>query len=127
MKSFQNKNIEQPSKSKFAAHMYVFLVNVLANIIFKFFLKQSNKTVIYFKDFLASTSTTLKNIESDLNLNLKNTIKKANKSEEFNVGWLFDGNRLRLQQKIKLKPNKIFRDLKLTEKILLGIHKIFWY
>ena len=54
-------------------------------------------------------------------------IKKANKSEEFNVGWLFDGNRLRLQQKIKLKPNKIFRDLKLTEKILLGIHKIFWY
>ena len=126
--SFGNKSVEQPHKSNYYAHFYLLFVNILSNIIFNFFLpKKSKKCIIHLEDLSSNCLKSLLHIESSLGLELKNLIKKVENNQSFDVGFLFDGNRLRLRKKITLVNNNNKKRLKVIDKFLLSIHKFFWY
>jgi len=127
VESFQKKGIEQPTKSRFKAHAYLFIVNFLAfRVLLKLKRKHKVVTIRYF-DLVNEPINTFSEIERNLNVSLHDLHSIWNNNEKFNVGKLFDGNRLRLNNSISIKPSLKKEKKRLINKIMYPIHKLFWF
>ena len=85
-------------------------------------------TTVSYENLLTDPVTALNKIETDLNISLSTSKKLINSESSLEVGYLFDGNRLRLQKEIKLKKgNCLYKPGKFTDKIFYSIHKKIWY
>lgn len=127
--SFSKKDVEQPAKSAFSAHVYLFVVNVLARYVL-YGLKKSHRCSTISYDQLVSEPEKLFNqLSEDLNVDLSHVLSKLSSREKFKVGMLFDGNRLRSKPEVELKLKG--KDKKeggsVLNSILLPIHRFFWY
>ena len=127
--SFQKKDVEQPSKGKFASHLYLLVVNSLCSFILSG-LKNKNKIAkIRYNDLVSNPLQVIEYIESQLDIDLITVKTKISSKDDFRVGMLFDGNRLRKKNLIKLiidkkesEHNKSF-----INTIFAPIHRLFWY
>lgn len=129
VESFQKKDVEQPSKTRIASHLYLLVVNAIAERVIKL-LKGSNKiSVIDYNKFLQGPAETLEKIEKDLELDLAVSKEMINKEKPFKVGFLFDGNRLRLQEELKFVHQHENVPLKshFLNELFLPFHKSIWY
>ncbi|WP_127846056.1 sulfotransferase [Psychroflexus aestuariivivens] len=105
--SFQKKNLEQPSKGFFSANIYYLTVNLICNISIALLKKRGHKvSEITYENLTKDTENTLVKIQKDLDLDLTSLIGKINKKEKLKTGFLFDGNRIRLQESITLRHSK---------------------
>ena len=107
VESFQKEDLEQPKKSFIAANLYYFIVNILCSIT-KFVLKlRGHKTItIKFEDLMNSPERHLQAFQSKFNIDLTEAIQKINNNQPLETGRLFDGNRIRLKDRINLKNQK---------------------
>jgi hypothetical protein len=127
--SFGKKDVEQPAKSAISAHVYLFVVNVLARYVL-YGLKKSHRCSTISYDQLVSEPEILFNqLSEDLNVDSSHVLSKLSSREKFRVGMLFDGNRLRSKPEVELKLKG--KDKKeggsVLNSILLPIHRFFWY
>jgi hypothetical protein len=128
VESFQKKDVEQPSKSRLMAHLYLLTVNTLSKHIIKILGKTNRVSVINYEDLLQSPVAALKKIESELNIDLDNSKKIIEKNEPLKVGLLFDGNRLRLENEIIFRKGDVeTKPKKMSDRFFYGLHKLFWY
>jgi len=128
VESFQKKDVEQPSKSRLMAHLYLLTVNTLSKHIIKILRKTNRVSEISYDDLLQSPVAALKKIESELNIDLDNSKKLIEKNEPLKVGLLFDGNRLRLENEIVFrKGDAETKPKKMSDRFFYGLHKLFWY
>lgn len=107
VESFQKEDLEQPKKSFIAANFYYFIVNILCSIT-KFVLKlRGHKTItIKFEDLMNSPERYLQTFQSKFNIDLSEATQKINNNQPLETGRLFDGNRIRLKDRINLKNQK---------------------
>lgn len=129
VQSFQKKDIEQPSKNGLMANLYLFGVNILASKIIEK-LRKTNKTcIINYTDLLKSPATTLKQIEDRLLIDLSESIRLIESKQPLQIGFLFDGNRLRLQQEVIFKKNNtgVKKPSTITDKFFYPLHRFFWF
>lgn len=129
VESFQKKDVEQPSKTRIASHIYLLVVNAIAGKVLKL-LKGSNKTsVVYYNDFMKFPVKTFEKIERDLELDLSASKELINRNNTFKVGLLFDGNRLRLKEEIKFVSQTAKSKSKehFLNELFSPFHKLIWY
>lgn len=105
--SFQKKNLEQPSKGFFSANIYYFIVNLICRFSISFLKKRGHKvSEVTYESLTKDTANTLDKLQNDLDIDLTSLIDKIKKREKLKTGFLFDGNRIRLQESITLHQSK---------------------
>jgi len=123
--SFQKKGIEQPSKTPLGAITYYFIVNMMCRITTNYLKENGFKVIdIKFEDLINEPLSTLNNIENAIKIDL-GKVKEIVKGKEYlSVGNLFEGNRIRLKNKIKLRKNvNIGSDTYLLNKLNYLLYK----
>jgi len=109
--SFQKKNLEQPSKGFFSSNLYYLAVNILCSFTVSVLKLRGRKTcTIKFEDFINHPTRNLELIQKNLDINVTQLIKRINSGDPLNTGFLFDGNRIRLEKSIVLKKQKKIAD-----------------
>ncbi|MDM8566929.1 sulfotransferase [Candidatus Halobeggiatoa sp. HSG11] len=105
VKSFSKQGITQSSKSWLAANIYYLSVNLLCKFtVFK--LKKNHKVIkIKYESLVGQPVETLKFIQRELQINLQPVIDKIQTDDFLIVGPLFEGNRMRMTDKVKLKQH----------------------
>ena len=129
VESFQKKDVEQPSKGRLSTHIYLLMVNLIANRVLQL-VKHSNKiSIISYEQFVQSPLKTLEEIERDLQVDLSISKEIVRTDRAFTVGPLFDGNRLRLAPEIKFNKHSGGTDKQnhLLNRLFLPLHRWIWY
>ena len=125
--SFQKKNIEQRPKNLGMAHLYMLFVNSICEYIIRLLSKNFKTSTIYYERLIFNTVETLSQIENNLNIDLGIAKDKIKNNEKLAVGYLFEGNRLRLEEKISFSRTERSSPINVFNKILMPMHKMIWY
>lgn len=126
--SFQVKNIEQPSKTRLGAHIYVLGVNKLALMVLRKLQKNNSISKVSYERLLQDPASELQKIEADLGIDLSLSKEKISKNLPLQVGYLFDGNRLRSEKTIVFRQSLCKTPIKKTiDKISFQLHKTIWF
>lgn len=105
--SFAKKGIEQPAKGLVMANIYYFVVNSICEFIRLVLIKKGFEVVsLKYEEFLKDPVATIGRIESEIHVDLDVVKGKLRENEAFETGIMFDGNRIRLENDIKLKKFK---------------------
>ena len=106
--SLLKKNIEQPSKSRFGATLYYIMCNLLCHASMVVLRLKGVKVVkIRFEDLINNTPAVLNKIMEKTGLNMEKSKRLILDGSELDVGrYIFDGNRIRHKETIKLE-NKV--------------------
>jgi hypothetical protein len=118
VRSFAKQGIEQPSKSWIAANVYYAGVNALC-VLAGWWLRRSGRELVAvsYEDLLTNPHATVRKIAQALKLDLAG-VERCLSANEFRVGPLFHGNRIRLKPVIALeRPRGEPRSLTWREKI----------
>lgn len=128
VESFQKKDVEQEPKSRLKANLYLLAVNSLSIWVFRKLKNKNAVTSIYYEDLLKDPLTTLSVIENDLGVSLQNVKNIISENHQLKVGYLFDGNRLRVEKMISLKrTNASYRPTNFVDRFFYYLHKLIWY
>lgn len=103
VRSFAKKDVEQSTKNWGSANLYYFIVNALCKLTIRKLRKKHRVVEIKYEDLLENPEHTLEVIQKSIGVDLSAAIQKIKHDETLNVGFLFDGNRIRLKDTIKLK------------------------
>ena len=103
VRSFAKRGIEQPSKSWLAANVYYAGVNALC-LLAAWALRRSGRDVVVvsYEHLLIDPRATVRKIAQALNIDLAG-VQRCLSGNEFRVGPLFHGNRIRLKRVISLE------------------------
>ncbi|MFD2822514.1 hypothetical protein ACFS5M_02460 [Lacinutrix iliipiscaria] len=107
VKSFNKKDIEQPSKNFLMANIYYLVVNTICSIVIKVLKRRGHHTFCFkSEDFLKHPETVLKAAEKALNEDFSESQNQILNNRPLYTGFLFDGNRIRLKETLFLQPYK---------------------
>jgi hypothetical protein len=106
VRSFAKQGIEQPSKSWLAANAYYAVVNALC-LLAGWSLRRSGREVVVvsYESLLIDPRATVRKIGQALNIELAG-VERCLSANEFRVGPLFHGNRIRLKPAIRLESHR---------------------
>lgn len=116
VKSFQKKNVEQPSKGYFMANIYYLSVNILCQLTVVILKKRHHKVaVVKYEDLVENPQSVVKYLCKTINEDFTALVSKLSQNKELNTGLLFDGNRIRLKETLTLRTGlknekKSFKD-----------------
>lgn len=125
IKSFQKKGLEQPPKSVLSANIYYFLVNMACYLVL-LKLKKREYTIIQYNSLVSDTASSLEKIQNDLKIDLSNTISKIKNDSELKVSHLFEGNRIRMKDSIRLEKKSFRRKYSSSEWPTIMLNWIWW-
>lgn len=98
LNSVEKKNIEQPNQSFLFSIIYYFAINLMCAIAFT--RHKGKKIKLKYESLTSRPLKSIEEIEKSFNINLDIVKYKLNNNIPFNTGHIFDGNRIRLQNKI---------------------------
>jgi hypothetical protein len=101
-KSFAKKNLEQPSKSLFSALLYYMCVNIASTIVY-FIYPKEKRVYVSFNCLVRKPTQTIEKIQNKLSLNLTESISIIKNNKQLSTGLIFEGNRVRLKDKLHFK------------------------
>jgi len=102
VRSFEKKNIEQPSKSSLLATLYYFFVNLLCQLTLVLIASRVKSVKVKYEDFIQTPDVIFQMIGEKLEVDLSDVREILRTDEAFVVGNLFDGNRIRMNKKVRL-------------------------
>jgi len=105
VQSFAKKDVEQMPKNYWVANIYYFLVNLICRLV-ALTAKKSRVYILKYENFLANPAKELENIQNAFDIDLQKSIQTANENGKFEVGLLFEGNRIRLQKTMQLQKER---------------------
>jgi len=114
VRSFAKKNIEQPPKKWLPANAYYFSVNTLCKIALNKLKNEHRVVEVTYEDLINYPEKLLRQLENSLQLDFSQAIDTLRDNHPLIIGKLFDGNRIRLKEKIYLKPD--FKEAKYSFK-----------
>jgi hypothetical protein len=124
VKSFQKKNLEQPSKGFLMANLYYLIVNILCGITIRILkIKGHRVGTLRYEDLISTPKETLLKLGSDIDEDYSELMRKLIIKEPLNTGYVFDGNRIRLKETLILRDS----DTKEKTKGKLSFTRIFNY
>lgn len=125
-RSFAKKDVEQPSKSFLASNLYYFIVNLFCNI-FLITINKEKKISVKYEDFIAKPEEVLNKIQMKFKLDLSNSIELIKNNEELKTGYIFEGNRIRLNESVVLRKNSSKINPKGMKDLITMIMNGLWY
>ncbi len=129
VKSFAKKDIEQPPKSWVMANLYLCCVNILCLFILKKVGRNSKIATITLEDLTNEPEKTLSYISNTLGVDLSHSIELTKNYSPLTTGCLFDGNRLRMKDKIVMEKTALSSGKKysMKDKITLLFNSPWWH
>ncbi|MEM6348507.1 MAG: sulfotransferase [Bacteroidota bacterium] len=116
VRSFAKTDVYIPTKSWSSANLYYLLVNSLCQYTLKMLRPKHAVHEIRYEDLILNTDKVLNDIEEAFDLDLSTVKQKVANDEYLEVGELFAGHTLRMQERIKLrkklsaKPDSSIKD-----------------
>jgi hypothetical protein len=101
--SFSKKGLPLASKSWLSANLYYLVVNLLCQLTIRRLKKKHQVVEIKYEDLVTKPVDTLTIIQNELQIDLEPVIEKVKANEFLSVGPLFEGNIIRMTDKLKLK------------------------
>jgi len=105
VRSLAKKNIEQPRKGWLAANVYYFMADLMCRLALARMPRKSWVSVEYGK-LIEDPVGTLELIQKELGIDLERSIEIARSNRAFVVGQLFEGNRIRRQETVRILTKK---------------------
>lgn len=96
--AFKN-SVQSKPKSFFQTMLYYFAINIFAILVTRKLGKERYQRVFY-EDFVASPERVLQRVGKAFKLDPKNAISKISNGEPLERGFVFNGNRMRLDQQV---------------------------
>lgn len=108
VKSFERKGLEQPAKGFWVANIYYLLINSLCELTIRQLRRRGFKVCeITFEKLTQNPIETLQKINIELGLDTSAPQEKISKGLPLHTGLMFDGNRIRLKDRMLLSsPEK---------------------
>jgi len=104
IRSFQKQVKEQVSRHWLSANIYYFLINLFCSLTLSRLKSKGYKTLkVRYEDYTQNPIQTLGKIEAAFEVDLTQTKSRIQNKEDLEIGHLFDGNRLRIKESIRLK------------------------
>jgi hypothetical protein len=127
VRSFAKRGIEQPSKSWIAASLYYAVVNALCLAAAGWLRRGAREVVaLSYEELLRDPQAALRKIAQGLHLELAG-VERCLSANEFRVGPLFHGNRIRLKPAIALESERgARRRLSWREKLIRILNRPFY-
>ena len=102
--SFAKKEVEQTPKSWFAANLYYFLASSLCHFAF-WRLRNNHRAIsLRYEDLMGDPKKYFGLIGEKLDVDSSEIIRNLESSTPFSGGTIYYGNRVRLQEKVSLRP-----------------------
>jgi Sulfotransferase family len=126
VRSFAKQGIEQPSKSWLAANAYYAVVNGLCRLAAWSLARSGRKVVaVSYEHLLTDPRAAVRAIAQALDLDAAG-VERCLAANEFRVGPLFHGNRIRLKRTIQLESHRETRRLTWREKMTRWLNRPFY-
>ncbi|MEM9001248.1 MAG: sulfotransferase [Bacteroidota bacterium] len=104
VRAFNKKNIEQPRKGFLASNMYYFVVNLFCSLTVLILKKRKHRVAcIRYEELVGRPLHALEAISNKLDENFEGSKGKISENMPLSTGFLFDGNRIRLQKELFLR------------------------
>ncbi len=125
IRSFSKKDVEQASKSWFSANLYYFIANAFSCVVGKKFPKERFLT-IYYENLLEYPVEQLALIEDRFSIDLSIAKERIQFNQPLDIGHIFDGNRIRMQESLVLNRHVKFTDKQSYEFITSSLNRFWW-
>lgn len=127
VRSFAKKGVEQASKNWFSANLYYFVINALCKLTIRVLSTKHKVSKVIYDDLINEPLNTLEKLEKDLEVDLSAIKRKISGDEYLNISpYLFDGNRSRLDDKLKIRKKKQYKKLSSLDKLTKFINSPFY-
>ncbi|WNJ19000.1 sulfotransferase [Pontibacter sp. G13] len=103
--SFSKTTTMQPSKSWLNANLYYFSTNLLAQWTLKKLRRKHRVAEIRYEDILENPVEVLSGIQGQIGVDLSQSIRSVEMGTPWEVGALFEGNRIRVQSHLHLQKD----------------------
>jgi hypothetical protein len=100
--SFGKTGIEQPAKNWLSANLYWLAMRIMCGLTYRR-VPASRRARLQFNHFVRRPADALAGLAEDLGLDISEVVARAREQEDFSVGWLFEGNRIRKQTSIAVR------------------------
>lgn len=128
MNSFQKKGVEQPSKHWFLVNLYLIWVHFLARLVTGKLKKRGIKIVtVNYNDLVERPCETIDHIQQSLNINFSAVKQLIIQEGAFSTGNLFDGNRIRLKDSIRLERQQQYIGKRGLKDHIIYFSNWFWW
>jgi hypothetical protein len=101
--SLSKKGLPLGSKPWLSANLFYFTVNLLCQFAVSRLKKKHQVVEIKYEDLITKPLDTLTVIQNELQIDLKPVLEKLKKDEFLTIGPLFEGNVIRMKEKLKLE------------------------
>jgi hypothetical protein len=125
IRSMTNRQVAQDSKGWLSANLYYFLVNACSNIL-KTRIPETNFLTIFYENLLSDPIQQLRRVEDRFRIDLSPVKEKVESNLPLEVGYLFDGNRIRLQKSLVLDRRTPPNSRQPHELFTSSINKLWW-
>ena len=123
--AFAKTGVEQMPKNYWVANIYYFLINFICRIV-TMMAKKSRVYTLKYENFLSNPAKELENIQEAFGIDLSRSIQISGENGDFEVGLLFEGNRIRLQKTLRLKKELPIQKMNLKS-YLTRLFNILWW
>jgi len=127
VKSFEKKDVEQPSKSWLGSNLYLLVVNLICRFVLAKLRKNHKTITIYYHELISKPQDTLTRIGKELQIDVTESVRIAENGYSFKPGFLFDGNRIRLESEIFLSTSERKTQASgIKDQLTLFIQGLWW-
>ena len=123
--AFAKTDVEQMPKKYWVANIYYFLINFICRIV-TMMAKKPRVYPLKYENFLSNPAKELENIQEAFGIDLSRSIQTVSENGDFEVGHLFEGNRIRLQKTLRLKKELPIQKMNLKS-YLTRLFNILWW
>jgi len=107
IKSFRKKDLEQPSQSFISANIYYFIINLYARLT-QLIIPNKRFITVKYENFIKNPVKELTKIQNKFNIDLSKSCELIENKRPLKIGYLFDGNRIRLNSEINLQKSNFY-------------------
>ncbi len=125
IRSFAKKDVEQASKNWVSANLYYFFANAFSCIVEKKSPKEKFQK-IYYENFLRFPVEQLSLVENQFSIDLSVAKERIQLKQPLEVGYLFDGNRIRMQESLILEQTFQPIEKRPHEFITSSLNRFWW-
>ena len=126
VKSFARRGLEQSYKNFLAANQYYFLANMACNIALGK-MRDARIARLTYEQLTGDPVTALKEVQHGIDIDLGAVIEKVADRRELDVHYLFEGNRIRLQKSLVLRPGADRREKPDIRDRVSGLINSYWW
>ncbi len=127
LRSFKKRGLEQPAKGWLSVNIYLVVVHILAQYMLRQIRKNGVRVMeVKYETVVNNTYEFLEEVENSFEFKLESLKKKILENRELETNMLFDGNRVRLSENLKIRKYKAPEKWTIQERLVYVCNSFWW-